>query len=142
MRHVYFGALLMCCSSLASAATDSMAFVKEMPYRQVVKDMVLARCIAQVSEPNSAYSLDAARSANALREWVPFDIENGNEKINALINKFKNIPNQFHTESAQNVKGVTLNCLRLYHSAELDTLAKDVLVKDPDHTWNQDNANP
>lgn len=122
----------------ARVEQDPMAFIKNRPYTQVVKDMVLVRCIAQVSEPDSAYSLDAARSANALREWVPFDIENGNKKVNTLIKQFNNQTNKFHNESEQIVKGVTLNCLRLYHSPELDELAKEVLVKNPDHTWNQD----
>ncbi|MGP3591617.1 T6SS amidase immunity protein Tai4 family protein [Vagococcus sp. WN89Y] len=141
MKKVCLSLLFVCGGVFANTTPDPMAFIKDKPYTQVVKDMVLARCIAQVSEPNSAFSLDAARSANALREWVPFDIENGNDKVNALIKNFKNMPNQFHTESKQSVKGVTLNCLRLYHSPELDKLATEVLVENPDHTWHQDNPN-
>lgn len=137
MRKECFSLLFICCGALA----EPMAFIKDKPYTQVVKDMVLVRCIAQVAESDSAFSLDAASSANALREWVPFDIENGNEKVNALIQRFKDIPNQFHTESKQSVKDSTLNCLRLYHSPELDTLAKEVLVKDADHSWYQDHPN-
>lgn len=134
----FFIVLLSHSIAYARLEQDPMAFIKNRPYTQVVKDMVLVRCIAQVSEPGSAYSLDAARSANALREWVPFDIENGNKKVNTLIKQFNSQPNTFHNESEHTVKGVTLNCLRLYHSPELDKLAKEVLVKNPDHTWNQD----
>ncbi|WP_333871893.1 T6SS amidase immunity protein Tai4 family protein [Kosakonia cowanii] len=141
MRKICYSLLFICSGAFANVADDPMAFIKERPYTQVVKDMVLARCIAQVAEPNSAYSLDAARSANALREWVPFDIENGNEKVNVLIKKYKNRRNEFHNESTKSVKGVTLNCLRLYHSPELDKLAKEVLVKNPEHTRNQDYPN-
>jgi hypothetical protein len=106
-----------------------------IPYKQVVKDVVLSRCLAQVADDKSQFSVDAARSSkllassrlimilfiatpknwlwllpqfpkpyffaaqvaddksqfsvdaarssNALLEWVPFDIENGNDKINA-----------------------------------------------------------
>lgn len=132
--------LLAHSSAFAKSEPDPMAFIKERPYTEVVKDMVLARCIAQAAEPDSAYSLDAARSSNALREWVPFDIENGNEKVNALIQQFSKTLNKFHNESTQSVKGATLNCLRLYHSPELDKLAKEVLVKNPQHSWNQDDT--
>ncbi|ANI82617.1 T6SS amidase immunity protein Tai4 family protein [Kosakonia oryzae] len=141
MRIACLGLLLVCSSVLAGQKEDPMAFIKNMPYTQVVKDMTLARCIAQVADPKSPYSLDAARSANAMREWMPFDIENGDAKINALINQFKGTTHQFHTESPQKVKGLTLNCLRLYHSPELDKLAKEVLLKNPQHTWQQDNPN-
>lgn len=84
----FFIVLLSHSIAYARLEQDSMAFIKNRPYTQVVKDMVLVRCIAQVSEPGSAYSLDAARSANALREWVPFDIESGNKKVNTLIKQF------------------------------------------------------
>jgi hypothetical protein len=63
-----------------------------------------------------AFSLDAARTANAMREWMPFDIESGDEKINALIGKYKSRVNEFHSETKGKSQGVTLNCLRLYHS--------------------------
>ncbi|AWZ97787.1 rap1b [Enterobacter hormaechei] len=110
-----------------------------MPYKQVVKDVVFSRCLAQVADDKSQFSLDAARSSSALLEWVPFDIENGNDKINALINKYKGATNAFHSERKPDVKGVTLNCLRLYHSDELNQLAPQLIIGNPDRTWIQDN---
>ncbi|CAI0745808.1 type VI secretion system amidase immunity protein Tai4 [Serratia entomophila] len=126
--------------SLAKEIQDPVAFIKQMPYYQVVKELALARCLAQVSESDKAFSLDAARTANAMREWMPFDIESGDEKINALIDKFKSRVNAFHSEAKNQSQGVTLNCLRLYHSPELDKLSRQVIAENPDRTWNQDNA--
>lgn len=139
MKKIWLGLVLLSISTLINAATDPVAFVKNMSYKQIVKDIVLSRCVSQVAEDDNAFSLDAARSANALREWIPFDIEHGDEKINALIDSYKNALNGFHSESSQNIKGVTLNCLRLYHSDELDKLAPEVILGDSDSTWNQEN---
>ncbi|MCL2894486.1 T6SS amidase immunity protein Tai4 family protein [Brenneria tiliae] len=132
---------LLCTSFHVVSKTpfDPVDFIKKMPYHQVVKELALARCIAQVSAEDTLFSLDAARTANAMREWMPFDIENGDRKINALIDKFKSTYNPSHREVGQDTKGVTLNCLRLYHSPELDKLSREVIDGDPDHTWYQDN---
>ena len=92
-----------------------------------------------VADDKRQFSLDAARSRSALLEWVPFDIENGNDKINALINKYKGATNAFHSERKPDVKGVTLNCLRLYHSDELNQLVPQLIIGNPDRTWIQDN---
>lgn len=114
-------------------------FYQQQTYRQVVKDLVLARCLAQVADKNSQFSIDAARSASAFIEWVPFDAENGIDKVNAIIGKYKNKINGFHSERKPDVKGVTLNCLRLYHSDELNKLVPQLIIGNPDRTWLQDN---
>lgn len=114
-------------------------FYQKQTYRQVLKDLVLARCLAQVADKGSQFSVDAARSASAFIEWIPFDAENGTDKVNALIGKYKNQINGFHSERKPDVKGVTLNCLRLYHSDELNKLVPQVIIGDPERTWIQDN---
>ncbi len=124
----------------AAPIQDPVAFIKQMPYHQVVKELALSRCLAQVSDSDKAFSLDAARTANAMREWMPFDIESGDEKINVLIDKYKSRVNEFHSETKDKSQGVTLNCLRLYHSSELDKLSRQLIAGNPDRTWNQDNA--
>lgn len=132
--------LLLLTSTASVYATDApVLFVKKLPYKQVVKDVVLSRCLAQVADDKSQFSLDAARSSNALLEWVPFDIENGNDKINALIDKYKRATNTFHSERKPTVQGVTLNCLRLYHSDELEQLVPQIIMGNPDRSWVQDN---
>lgn len=139
MKKMIASLLLLISSASVYATDDPVSFVKKMPYKQVVKDVVFSRCLAQVSTDKSQFSLDAARSSSALLEWVPFDIENGNDKINALINKYKGATNAFHSERKPDVKGVTLNCLRLYHSDELNQLAPQLIIGNPDRTWIQDN---
>lgn len=133
------GLFLLVITISVNAAEDHTHYIKEMPYRQLVKDAVLARCIAQVSESNSQFSIDAARSSNALLTWVPYNFVNGNDKINAIIDKYKKIVRSFHSERKPEVKGVTLNCLQLYHSDELDKLVPQLIDGDPSRTWYQDN---
>lgn len=84
-----------------------------MSYRQVVEDAVLARCIAQVADDNTLFPSDVTQIDVALLEWIPFNLDNGNEKINAIINKYKDTVNASHFERKPITKGVTLNCLRL-----------------------------
>lgn len=122
--------LLLASSASAYAGDDPVL----LPYKQVVKDVVLSRCLAQVADDKSQFSVDAARSSNALLEWVPFDIENGNDKINAIIAQYKSATNGFHSERQPAIQGVTLNCLRLYHSTELDKLTSQIIIGDPNKT--------
>lgn len=124
-----------------SALGDNLQFdfYQQQTYRQVVKDLVLARCLAQVADKGSQFSADAALSASAFIEWIPFDAENGTEKLEAIIGKYKNQINGFHSERKPDVKGVTLNCLRLYHSDELNKLVPQLIIGNPDRTWIQDN---
>lgn len=126
-------------SFVANGGNNNPDFYHQQTYRQVIKDFVLARCLAQVADKQSQFSSDAARSANALLEWVPFDIENGNDKINALIDKYKSVTNAFHSDRKPTVQGVTLNCLRLYHSDELEKLVPQIIIGNPDRSWIQDN---
>lgn len=139
MNNRLLGFVLFVISATANAGNDPVWFVKKMPYKQVLKDMVLTRCLAQVADDKSQFSLDAARSGNALLEWIPFDVENGNAKVNTLIDKYKDVTNGFHSERKPEIQGVTLNCLRLYHSDELDRLIPQLISGDPERTWIEDN---
>ncbi|EOC1348181.1 hypothetical protein ACI093_003281 [Cronobacter turicensis] len=127
--------------SIQAQPQDPAAFIKVLPYKQVFKDMVLARCLAQVSTDDSAFSTDAGFSAYALMQWIPLDIDTGNEKVNALILKYRDRQNGFSPEAlaGRPIKGVTLNCLRLYHSQALEQLSKEVLIGDSSQSWMQDN---
>ncbi|HDT4051601.1 TPA: hypothetical protein QHN36_004288 [Enterobacter bugandensis] len=135
----YLGYLLVFLTSYVNAGNSYPDFYHQQTYRQVLKDLVLARCLAQVADKGSKFSADAARSASAFIEWIPFDAENGTDKVDTLIGKYKNQINAFHSERKPDVKGVTLNCLRLYHSDELNKLVPQVIIGDPDRTWIQDN---
>ncbi|EGQ5287769.1 TPA: hypothetical protein QCD44_001527 [Enterobacter hormaechei] len=135
----YLGYLLVFMTSYVNAGNSYPDFYHQQTYRQVLKDLVLARCLAQVADKGSQFSADAARSASAFIEWIPFDAENGTDKVNVLIGKYINQINGFHSERKPDVKGVTLNCLRLYHSDELNELAPQLIIGNPDRTWIQDN---
>ncbi|MCU6187110.1 type VI secretion system amidase immunity protein Tai4 [Enterobacter bugandensis] len=135
----YLGYLLVFLTSYVNAGNSYPDFYHQQTYRQVLKDLVLARCLAQVADKGSYFSADAARSASAFIEWIPFDAENGTDKVNVLIGKYINQINGFHSERKPDVKGVTLNCLRLYHSDELNELAPQLIIGNPDRTWLQDN---
>lgn len=135
----YLGYLLVFMTSYVNAGNSYPDFYHQQTYRQVLKDLVLARCLAQVADKGSKFSADAARSASAFIEWIPFDAENGTDKVNVLIGKYINQINGFHSERKPDVKGVTLNCLRLYHSDELNELAPQLIIGNPDRTWIQDN---
>ncbi|HGH4657620.1 type VI secretion system amidase immunity protein Tai4 [Enterobacter bugandensis] len=135
----YLGYLLVFMTSYVNAGNSYPDFYHQQTYRQVLKDLVLARCLAQVADKGSKFSADAARSASAFIEWIPFDAENGTDKVNVLIGKYINQINGFHSERKPDVKGVTLNCLRLYHSDELNELAPQLIIGNPDRTWLQDN---
>ncbi|MBJ6387395.1 hypothetical protein JJQ50_24230 [Enterobacter cloacae] len=135
----YLGYLLVFMTSYVNAGNSYPDFYHQQTYRQVLKDLVLARCLAQVADKGSKFSADAARSASAFIEWIPFDAENGTDKVNVLIGKYINQINGFHSERKPDIKGVTLNCLRLYHSDELNELAPQLIIGNPDRTWIQDN---
>ncbi|HDR2845640.1 T6SS amidase immunity protein Tai4 family protein [Enterobacter sichuanensis] len=126
-------------SCTSYSANTYPQFFHQQTYRQVMKDYVLARCLAEVADEDAQFSADAGLSASALLEWMPFDVENGMEKIEAVIKKYKDEKNSFHSERSQKIKGVTLNCLRLYHSDELNKLVPQVIIGDPERTWIQDN---
>ncbi|HFV9243818.1 TPA: T6SS amidase immunity protein Tai4 family protein [Enterobacter bugandensis] len=135
----YLGYLLVFLTSYVNAGNSYPDFYHQQTYRQVLKDLVLARCLAQVADKGSKFSADAARSASAFIEWIPFDAENGTDKVNVIIGKYINQINGFHSERKPDVKGVTLNCLRLYHSDELNELAPQLIIGNPDRTWLRDN---
>ncbi|MEH3479147.1 T6SS amidase immunity protein Tai4 family protein [Enterobacter cloacae] len=137
MRAFFF--LLICMTSYAYGVNNYPDFQHQQTYRQVMKDYVLARCLAEVADKGGQFSADAGLSASALLEWMPFDVENGMEKVETVIKKYKDEKNSFHSERSQKIKGVTLNCLRLYHSDELNKLVPQVIIGDPDRTWIQDN---
>ncbi|WNN44933.1 T6SS amidase immunity protein Tai4 family protein [Winslowiella toletana] len=139
-RLIHLKCILVSFQPCAEGIKSSVSFIKRMPYYQVVKDLTLTRCIAQLSSENKIFSDDAARTANAMREWMPYNIDSGDIKINAIINSFKSKENYFYNDSGVISNGYMINCLRLYHSAELDKLSKEVIDNDPFSNWYQDNA--
>ena len=67
----YFFFFLACMTFYVCAGNNYPDFYQQQTYRQVLKDLVLARCLAQVADKGSQFSADAARSASAFIEWIP-----------------------------------------------------------------------
>ena len=109
-------------------------------YAQNYKDMVLADCIATAykSEPEAAQ--DAGSSASALMDWAYFDLEQAPQAGRPLVDRFlaRDYHNPLVESERQGVRFELLKCLDLYHSKELDSQVKQLVIN-PQHTYRQDN---
>ncbi len=109
-------------------------------YAQNYKDMVLADCIATAykSEPKAAQ--DAGSSASVLMDWTYFDLEQAPQAGRPLVDQFlaRDYHNPLVESERQGVRFELLKCLDLYHSKELDSQVKQLVIN-PQHTYRQDN---
>ncbi|WP_338849271.1 type VI secretion system amidase immunity protein Tai4 [Massilia sp. W12] len=112
-------------------------------YAQNYKDMVLASCIASAYANEKKAAIDAGSSVSALRDWTYYDLEKSPDAVKTLIEAY--LARDYHNPLVESeVKGVRfdlLKCLDLYHSKDLDSLVKSVVIK-PKHTYRQDNPLP
>jgi hypothetical protein len=124
----YFLALL---PFLCNAASDKITS-PEAPSRtftQNYKDMVLASCIASAYHDDKIASMDAGSSASALREWTYYNMDKSIDAEIRIIDSYLS-RNYFNPLAEAEIKGIKfdfLKCLDLYHSKELDRLAKKVI---------------
>lgn len=129
--------------------TASVAFATDRPsspqsigqrYGQNYKDMVLATCVANAYKDDKNAATDAGSSINALRDWTCYDLEKSPDEVKALVNSYlgRRYKNPLVEAEVKGVRFDFLKCLDLYHSKELDALAKKVVIN-PDHTYKQDN---
>ncbi|KTB82643.1 hypothetical protein AO070_10570 [Pseudomonas syringae pv. syringae PD2766] len=144
IRYMYAVAVLAC-AAFASAgwAKDDAANSPQAggrTYAQNYKDMVLADCIATAYKNDPKAAQDAGSSASALMDWTYFDLEQAPQAGKPLIDQF--LARDYHNPIVESeVKGVRfdlLKCLDLYHSKELESQVKELVIK-PDHTYRQDN---
>jgi hypothetical protein len=141
MGHFPFYLAFMLTASLA-LATDRPSSPQSIgrSYEQNYKDMVLTTCVANAYQGDKNAATDAGSSVSALRDWTYYDLEKSPDEVKALINSYLN-RNYINPLAEAEVKGVRfdfLKCLDLYHSEELDTLAKKFVI-DPGHTYKQNN---
>ena len=112
-------------------------------YAQNYKDMVLATCIANAYTNEKNAAIDAGSSVSALRDWTYYDLEKSPDAIKSLVDAY--LARDYHNPLAESeIKGVRfdlLKCLDLYHSQELDSLVKRVVIN-PKRTYRQDNPPP
>ncbi|WMD18642.1 type VI secretion system amidase immunity protein Tai4 [Achromobacter seleniivolatilans] len=111
-------------------------------YAQNYKDMVLAQCIATAYKDDRQASTDAGSSVTALRDWTNYDWDKHayDEVVSPLVEKY--LARDYHNPLAEaEIKGIQfslLKCLDLYHSEELATVVKHVVIN-PMRTYRQDN---
>ena len=112
----------------------------EKSYEQNYKDMVLATCVANAYKGDKGAAIDAGSSVSALRDWTYYDLEKSPDEVKALVNSYlgRDYKNPLVEAEIKGVRFDFLKCLDLYHSKELDVLAKKVVIN-PDHTYKQDN---
>lgn len=113
-------------------------------YAQNYKDMVLAECVATAYRNESGVAMDTGSSASALRDWTYYDWEkNPYSQVTRLVGKYlaRDYRNPLAESEIKDIRFDFLKCLDLYHSRELDALAKRVVIH-PRHTYRQDNPAP
>ncbi|PIT52408.1 hypothetical protein BHC44_07900 [Snodgrassella alvi] len=96
---------------------------------QNYKDMVLASCIANAYHDDKIASMDAGSSVSALREWTYYNMDKSIDAEIRIIDTYLS-RNYFNPLAEAEIKGIKfdfLKCLDLYHSKELDKLAKKVV---------------
>jgi hypothetical protein len=134
---------------LTSMLTASLALATDRPsspqsigrsYGQNYKDMVLTTCVANAYQGDKNAATDTGSSVSALRDWTYYDLEKSPDEVKALINSYlsRNYKNPLVEAEVKGVRFDFLKCLDLYHSDELDALAKKIVIN-PGHTYKQDN---
>lgn len=130
---------LTACSTHAEENKDNSPQAHFRSYLQNYKDMVFAECIATAYRNNPNAATDAGSSVSALRDWTYYDFEQSIDAVNPLIEGYlaRDYYNPLVDTEIQNVQFNLLKCLDLYHSKDLDALAKKVVIK-PDYSYHQD----
>ena len=96
---------------------------------QNFKDMVFASCIAKAYKDDGNAGIDARSSVTALQDWIDYDLGKSIDEKARLINSYLS-RDYFNPLAESEVKGLKfdfLKCLDLYHSKELDKLARKVV---------------
>jgi ABC-type maltose transport system permease subunit len=125
-------ACLLTILSFSCNASNNNITSLEAPKRTFIqnyKDMVLASCIASAYHDDKIASIDAGSSASALREWTYYNMDKSIDAEIRIINSYLS-RNYFNPLAEAEIKGIKfdfLKCLDLYHSKELDRLAKKVI---------------
>lgn len=103
--------------------------------------MVLAECVATAYKNDPSAAKDAGSSVSALRDWSYYDFEQSIDASNQLIARYlaRDYRNPLTEAEIKNVQFDFLKCLDLYHSDELDSLAKKVVIN-PNRSYRQDQA--
>ena len=128
--------LYSCCLLLSSICNASELHYNAMTPEAVnrtfiinYKDMVFAHCITKAYKDSDEVGKDAGSSVGALRQWIDYDMNESIDEEIRLVNSYLS-RDYFNPLAESEVKGLKfdfLKCLDLYHSKELDKLARKVV---------------
>lgn len=114
-------------------------------YASNYKDMVLATCVATAYRNDKAAAIDAGSSVSALRDWTYYDMEKAPDEIKATVDRYlaRDYDNPLVESEIKGVRFDLLKCLDLYHSQELDSQVKRLVIH-PESTYrdNPQSAGP
>ncbi|PIT16446.1 hypothetical protein BGI32_04580 [Snodgrassella alvi] len=121
---------------LCNAASDKITS-PEAPGRTFIqnyKDMVLGNCLAKAY--GDIASMDAGSSVSALIEWTYYNMDKSIDEEIRIIDSYlsRNYLNPLVEAEIKGIKFDFLKCLDLYHSKDLDKLAKK-MIEHPQDTF-------
>lgn len=132
--------LLMSSGNAKDAAALNSPQAGARTHAQNYKDMVLATCLANAYKGDPGAATDAGSSVSALRDWTVYDLEKSPDAVKALVDSYlaRDYRHPLAEPEAKGVRFDFLKCLDMYHSKELDALARRVVIH-PKRTYRQDN---
>lgn len=134
--------ILLACVASANGAGDASQNSPQAAsrtYAQNYRDMVLLTCLANAYEGSPGAAGDAGSSVSALRDWTYFDLEKSPSAVNQLVNSYlaRDYQNPIVESEVKGVRFDALKCLDLYHSKDLDTLVRKLVIR-PHRTYRQE----
>lgn len=144
LKFVYLTILILVTPvSHAKSGADISPQASRRTHAQNYKDMVLASCIANAYTNEKNAAIDAGSSVSALRDWTYYDLEQSPDAIKSLVNSYlaRDYQNPLAESEIKGVRFDLLKCLDLYHSRELESLAKRVVIH-PKRTYRGEDPPP
>ncbi len=141
IRPLQPAAIALLLSAPCRAGTSPQAAARI--HAQNDKDMVLATCIANAYRNDKDATADTGSSVSALRDWTVYDMGKGPDAVRSPVDRYlaRNYANPLTDAEVRGVRFDLLKSLDLYHSEELEAVARRLAIK-PRHTYTQDNPLP
>lgn len=119
----------------------------ERSYKQSFKDEVLAFCISSAYQDHAEVKEDALYTAAAIHSWSRYELNELVERVPPLVTAYLDKQyrqlNQEAEEELQQPQTQAqlklLKCMDLYHSPELEELAKSYVI-DPERSYAEDHS--
>jgi len=144
LKSAYLTALILFTPvSHAKNGADMSPQASTRTHAQNYKDMVLASCIASAYTNEKNAAIDAGSSVSALRDWTYYDLEKSPDAIQSLVNSYlaRNYQNPLAESEIKGVRFDLLKCLDLYHSKQLESLVKRIVIH-PKRTYHEGDPPP